>query len=257
MESYSYRLDPQKLRHMKRLKRETRPRIKGLYRSSESLTLEELTQEVFPYDIIKMIMDGALIGPQEKQVYTYLRSEARKALWEDPNSPYRTEEFRQKLSESQKERWQDPEQKQKKSEVIRAIWEDPNSPYRTEELRQKRSEKMKAFWDDPELRQKQSKTQKERWQDPEYRQKLLEAQRVRWADPNSPYRTEEYRQKRSETMRDVWEVKKYVGLIILEDIKQHTPNPHPIEYLLQIIAHDHKPTRFLQMQKAIIKELQD
>jgi hypothetical protein len=241
-----YKLDLKKLKTSKRLKKGTRKKIKELYNSSDSLKLDQLIENLRAYDVLKMIRQGALVGPQKKEIYSYIISEAKKTNWGDPDSKLGTEEWRKKQSEAMKALWEDEEYRKKQSEAIKAVWED-------EELRKKQSEAMKAVWEDEELRKKQSEAMKAVWEDEEYRKKQSEAIKAVWED-------EELRKKQSEGMKAVWEVRKYIpvlnAIVVYKCVQQEENMEMNLEVLADLLAYDFRGNYKISVRKRVLGEFE-
>ena len=95
----------------------------------------------------------------------------------DSNSGYiRSEESREKQSETMKKRYEDPKEREKLSKIQRKRFED-------EKEREKTSLAGKKRFEDKKEREKISKTQKKRCKDQKVREKMSELAKTSWKNP--------------------------------------------------------------------------
>jgi hypothetical protein len=119
-------------------------------------------------------------------------SEARKAMWQDP-------EARARLSEARKTMWQDPDHQARISEASKALWQDPDYQARMSEAR-------KAMWQDPDYQARMSEAAKTRLASPETRARMSEAAKAALANP-------EVRARVSEARKAMWQDPDYQARI--------------------------------------------
>jgi hypothetical protein len=131
------------------------------------------------------------------------------AAWEDPDSTYNTDEYRESLGNAAKKVWADPAStvnskafRDKKREITTQLWLDPGYRLKVEgamaetkasdEYREKISKASTLRWQDPAKRQVQSEQvkaskAKKKIEDPEgysaWKANVTAAAKTRWQDP--------------------------------------------------------------------------
>lgn len=151
-------------------------------------------------------------GTLERDFTPEYRALLAKSAKERDQSAYRTQEFKEKISEYSKSNWQDPayrarvsesraatasteSERSRKSAATKAAWADPerkakrsaaisaarqgqpNKVVWDDSSRKAQSDKMKATLSSPEAKAQRSAAMAARWADPEQREKILAARR--------------------------------------------------------------------------------
>lgn len=157
--------------------------------------------------------------------------------WDDPNSKYNSEEYKNLASINSKNLWEDldstfntPECRKNKSDSTKRVYTKPG-------MRERHSIIMKEVLGNPDIKEKLSIIQQEVQNRPERIQIQSDSIKKLWDDPNSFYNTDEYRLNQSFSQKEVQNRPEVKDKIFEKNAKNYIiTNPEGLVYKVKGLA---------------------